>query len=79
MYGIYGVRTPNVERPWPTQCRQRALNLMERFSAGITYSEIKESAASILPTGSEEREVLGLGSIPVAILPSCQNMKTIAS
>ena len=24
----------------------------------------------LLPTGSEEREVLGVGSIPVAILPS---------
>ena len=32
----------------------------------------------ILPTGSEEREVLGVGSIPVAILPSCQDMKTFA-
>ena len=31
----------------------------------------------ILPTGSEEREVLGVGSIPVAILPSCHNMKII--
>ena len=31
----------------------------------------------LLPTGSEEREVLGVGSIPVAILPSCQDMKTI--
>ena len=28
-------------------------------------------------TGSEKREVLGVGSIPVAILPSCQDMKTI--
>ena len=32
----------------------------------------------LLPIGSEEREVLGVGSIPVAILPSCQDMKTIA-
>ena len=32
----------------------------------------------LLPTGSEERGVLGVGSIPVAILPSCQNMKIIA-
>ena len=32
----------------------------------------------LLPTGSEEREVLGVGSIPVAILPSCHDMKTIA-
>ena len=30
----------------------------------------------LLSTGSEEREVLGVGSIPVAILPSCQDMKT---
>ena len=29
----------------------------------------------LLPTGSEEREVLGAGSIPVAILPSCQYVK----
>ena len=29
---------------------------------------------NLLPTGSEEREVLGVGSIPVAILPPCQYM-----
>ena len=28
----------------------------------------------LLPIGSEEREVLGVGSIHVAILPSCQYM-----
>ena len=33
---------------------------------------------NLLPTGSEEREVLGVGSIPVAILPSHQDIKTIA-
>ena len=32
----------------------------------------------LLPSGSEEREVLGAGEIPLAILPSCQDMKTIA-
>ena len=32
----------------------------------------------LLPTGSEERRVLGVESFPVAILPSCQDMKTIA-
>ena len=32
----------------------------------------------LLSTASEEREVLGVGSIPVAILPSCQDMKTVA-
>ena len=31
----------------------------------------------LLPTGSEEREVLGVGGILVAILPSCQFMKNI--
>ena len=37
-------------------------------------------SGNILPTGSEEREVLGVGSIPVAIhvLPSHQDMKHIA-
>ena len=32
----------------------------------------------LLPTISEGRGVLGVGSIPVAILPSCQGMKSIA-
>ena len=32
----------------------------------------------LLPTGSEEREVLGVGSMPVAILPSNQDMNPIA-
>ena len=32
----------------------------------------------ILPTGSEERGVLRVGSIHVVILPSCQDVKTIA-
>ena len=32
----------------------------------------------VLPNGSEERDVLGVGSIPVAILTSCQDMETIA-
>ena len=32
----------------------------------------------LLPTGREERGVLGMGSIFVAIHPSCQDMKTTA-
>ena len=32
----------------------------------------------LLPTRGEGRGVLGTGSIPVAILPSCQDMTTIA-
>ena len=31
----------------------------------------------LLPTVSEERGVLGVGIIPVIILPSCQDMKTV--
>ena len=31
----------------------------------------------LLPTRSEERKVLGMGSFPVTILPSCQDIKTI--
>ena len=31
----------------------------------------------LLPTGSKEREVLRVRSIPVAILPSCQVVKTV--
>ena len=33
----------------------------------------------LLPTGSEEREVFGVGSIPAVVRPSYQDMKTIAS
>ena len=33
---------------------------------------------NLLPTGSEDRGVLGIGSIPVTILPSCQDMKSFA-
>ena len=32
----------------------------------------------LLPTGSEEREIFWMGSIPVAILPSCQYVENIA-
>ena len=32
----------------------------------------------LLPTGSEERGVLGVGDMSVSILPSCQDIKTIA-
>ena len=34
-------------------------------------------AGPLLPIGSEEREVLGVGSIHVAILLSCQYMKVL--
>ena len=37
-----------------------------------------DSVTYLLLTGSEERGVLRVSSIPVAILPSRQDMKTIA-
>ena len=47
-----------------------------------TYSILTEIAkvrsTIILPTGSEWRGVLGVESIPVATLPSCQDMKIVA-
>ena len=45
------------------------------------YKEFKYmiiACMHLLPTGSEEREVLGAGSVPVAILPSCHDMNTTA-
>ena len=44
----------------------------------VTSPDLRTITPALLPTGSEEREVLGVGSIPVAILPSCQDIKTIA-
>ena len=42
------------------------------------YSKTTVLYNIILPTGSKEREVLGVWSIHVVIVPSCQGMKTIA-
>ena len=39
--------------------------------------QVRCMIAYLLPTGSEEREVFGVGSIPVAIHPSCQYMINI--
>ena len=36
-----------------------------------------QRSLDLLPTGSEEREVLQVGSIPVAIFPSCLYMKIL--
>ena len=45
---------------------------------GPRVQSVDSRSSNLLPTGIEEREVLGVGSIPVAILPSCQNMTIIA-
>ena len=42
----------------------------------VIYIEIT-NVIYLLPTGSEEREVVGVGSIHVAILPSCQYMNVL--
>ena len=52
--------------------------LSGRPQSGLTFGLSVMVCFALLPTGSEEREVLGFGSIPVAIRPSCQDMKTIA-
>ena len=41
-------------------------------------NSISTRSVDLLPALSEDRGVLGVGSIPVSILPSCQDMKTIA-
>ena len=54
---------------------------MRGYQANIVYCIIltdNYKSIDLLPTGSEEREVLGVGSIPVAILPSCHDMNPIA-
>ena len=46
-----------------------------KISSGIKnvrFSAWYHECYHLLPTGSEERGVLGVGSIPVAILASCQ-------
>ena len=45
---------------------------------GSSFEVMLPRKISLLPTGNEEREVLGVGNIPVSILPFCQDMKTIA-
>ena len=48
------------------------------MEGALQYLNAHMSPVISLPTGSEERGVLCVGSIPVAILPLCQDMKSIA-
>ena len=48
---------------------------MEQVFLMVEYTRV--SIPYLLPTGSEEKEVLGVWSIPVAICPSCHYMKHI--
>ena len=44
----------------------------------LKYGCVLCAIKALLPTGSEERGILGVWSIPDAIIPSCQDMKSIA-
>ena len=48
------------------------------FNIAPSFLYTRAILGNLLPIGSEEREVLGVGRTTVAILPSCQDMKTIA-
>ena len=48
-----------------------------QYSHSQYKSMYSNSIDHLLPTGSEEREVLGVGSIPDAILPSWQYMEML--
>ena len=48
------------------------------MSICLSCTTAGHKAISLLPTGSEDRGVFGVGSMPVEILPSCQYMKSIA-
>ena len=49
---------------------------LERPNVGMYMHRV---AGPLLPIGNVQREVLGFGSILVAILPSCQYMKKLHS
>ena len=51
---------------------------LPRWIQGAGFTTPSVLSIYVLPTGSKERGVLGAGSTPVAILPSCQDMKTSA-
>ena len=53
-------------------------NVRPTSSLRSTASAAEGVKVSLLPTESEEREVLGVGSIPDEILPSCQYWIIIA-
>ena len=59
-----------------TQLFKQALNLC-LDAKKLTAISHDSKCLNLLPTGSEEREVLGFGSILVAILPSCQYMEIL--
>ena len=51
--------------------------MISRFESSVSITYFTK-LMDLVPTGSEKREVLWVGSIPAAILLSCQDMKNIA-
>ena len=56
------------------------LSILKVFRKELIHKNVIKvlNSMHLLPIESAEKGVLGVGSIPVAILPSCQDMKTIA-
>ena len=48
-----------------------------KYNTCISLGLFLRDRLVLLPTGSKERGVLGVGSIPAAILPSCQYMQIL--
>ena len=48
------------------------MHVLIKITAYMHFQIRPSMKGCLLPAGSEEKEVLGVGSIPVAILPSCQ-------
>ena len=64
-----------------SEVKAEIANQKSEFEVTDYFKKVRRSiglTVTLLPTGSEERGVLGVGSIPVAILPSCQDMKAVA-
>ena len=55
----------------------RFAKCMQQVTKGHLYHLLSDYY-NLIPTGSEEREISGFGSIPFAILPSCQDIKAVA-
>ena len=58
-------------------CNMRINFSIFMHTTNIQIRHELEKHLYLLPTGSEKRGVLGVGSIPVAILPSSQYMKLL--
>ena len=53
------------------------ISIIPHYGAGSMFTSLSMISICLLPTGSEERGVLWVESIPLAILPSCQDVKLL--